>query len=351
MLTYIIFFLTGACCAAIVFRAIYKSRENAFEKILSEKESACDALLSQKDDYNFKIIAEKETHYNTLLSEKEKIFSATITALKEQFANLAAETLKERSADLTALNKSQLEIALKPLKEQFTKLEEITRKAQSENENLSKSMTKDVDTIGQIARNLSGIASALASNTRIQGKKGEDILAEKLRQAGLEENISFFLQQGTENDRPDAQICDAENRWLVIDSKVSLCAYLEYEMAEDEADKAAKLSAHIASVKSKIDQLAKKKYPLSLAKEFPDRNYLPVTAMFVPYEAPLHIAIKEEPSLLQHAAENNIVIITPLTLLAYVRLVYLAWQHEKESRNQALIVDTARELRFSRFIT
>ena len=80
------------------------------------------------------------------------------------------------------------------------------------------------------------------------------------------------------------------------------------------------------------------------SEENRDRNYLPITAMFVPYEAPLLEALKAEPSLWQHAAENNVVLITPLTLLAYVRLVYLAWQHEKEARNQQAIVDVAREL-------
>ena len=80
------------------------------------------------------------------------------------------------------------------------------------------------------------------------------------------------------------------------------------------------------------------------ADENKDRNYLPITAMFVPYEAPLMAALKAEPSLWQHAVENNVILITPLTLLAYLRLVYLAWQHEKEARNQAAIVDTAREL-------
>ena len=66
--------------------------------------------------------------------------------------------------------------------------------------------------------------------------------------------------------------------------------------------------------------------------------------MFVGYEAPLLEALKAEPSLWKFAADNNVILVTPLTLLAYLRLVYLAWQHEKEARNQAEIVNTAREL-------
>ena len=108
--------------------------------------------------------------------------------------------------------------------------------------------------------------------------------------------------------------------------------------------KAEKLAQHVKSVRGKIDELARKKYPKVFSDEHPDRNYLPITAMFVPYEAPLMEALKAEPSLWQFAAENNVILVTPLTLLAYLRLVYLAWQHEKEARNQQAIVDTAREL-------
>ncbi len=333
MLIPILFFISGLALAACAAYLVFKFREKTFERMLSEKDM----------HYN-RLIAEKDAYTALQSAEKEKTFSAAIATLKEQFSNLAAEKLQERSEDLTLLNKTNLETALKPLKEQFVRLEEITRKAQTENENLGKTMTKDVDAIGKIARDLSGVASALSSNTRIQGRKGEDILAEKLRQAGLEENINFFLQHGTDTDRPDVQVCDPENRWLVIDSKVSLSSFLEYELAENPAEKSAKLSAHITSVRTKVDQLIRKKYPASLQQNFPERNYLPVTAMFIPYEAPLHVAIKNDPSLLQYAAENNVVIVTPLTLLAYLRLVYLAWQHEKESRNQQMIVNTAREL-------
>ena len=75
--------------------------------------------------------------------------------------------------------------------------------------------------------------------------------------------------------------------------------------------------------------------------------------MFVPYEAPLMEALKADASLWQFAAQNNVVLVTPLTLLSYLRLVYLAWQREKEARNQREIVNAARELltRMNGFLT
>lgn len=332
-------------------RRLLAEKDRACAEAIAARQKACDEILAERGDALMrkdadcqKALRDKDAATERLMAETEKKFAEAIRTLRENFGNLAAAKMKEQQGDLTALNKTQMEQVVKPLREQLFRLQEITQKAQDENASLGKSMNDHVESIGKIAGSLNHVAEALSSNTRYQGRKGEDILAEKLRQAGLEENVNFFLQTGTDSDRPDAQVCDTENRWLIIDSKVSLTAYMEYMDAKDEKTKSEKLAAHVASVRLKIDQLAKKKYPKVFSEEHKERNYLPITAMFVAYEAPLMSALQAEPSLWQFAAQNNVVLITPLTLLAYLRLVYLAWQHEKEARNQQAIVDTAREL-------
>jgi len=328
-------------------------KDENFRNRLAEKESACRQLLDEKDRACEKLLAEKDAALARFLEEKERSFAEVVRTLREQFANLAVQTLKTQSGDLSKTNAVQLEGVLKPLREQVELLKSATEKTQTEHAKLAESIGKDVGRIGDVAKELAGVTAALSSNTGFQGRKGEEILAEKLRQAGLEENVNFFLQTGTQTDRPDAQVCDTENRWLVIDSKVVLTSYFQYVEATDEPTRRAKLAEHVARVREKIDQLAKKKYPRVFAEEHKDRNYLPVTAMFVGYEAPLLEALKAEPSLWKYAADNNVILVTPLTLLAYLRLVYLAWQHEKEARNQQEIVNTARELltRMNAFLT
>ena len=360
--------ISGAPVAALFFAAAFlatlviflrgrnAARRNADEvvrlqaelekcrQVAAAKEDALQGRLADKDESCRKQLADRDEACQKLLAEREKAFAAAVETLKEQFANIAISQMKTQSEGLSKANLANMDLLLAPVRDQVKVLQELADKAQKESHVLGASMAKDVLDMGRIAKSLQGVATALKSDTRFQGRKGEDILAEKLRQAGLEENVNFFLQRGIDTDRPDAQVRDTENRWLIIDSKVSLTAYMEYVDAADEATKAAKLAQHVASVRQKIDQLAKKKYPEVFAADNKDRNYLPITAMFVPYEAPLMAALKAEPSLWQHAAENNVILITPLTLLAYLRLVYLAWQHEKEARNQAAIVDTAREL-------
>ena len=348
-----LFFATAFLATLVIFlRGRKAARRNADEvvrlqaelekcrQVAAAKEEALQGRLADKDESCRMQLADRDAACQKLLAEREKAFAAAVETLKEQFANIALTQMKTQSEGLSKANLANLNVLLAPLRDQVKVLQELAGKAKEG----TLSMAKDVLDMGKIAKSLQNVATALTSNTSFQGRKGEDILAEKLRQAGLEENVNFFLQQGTDTDRPDAQVRDTENRWLIIDSKVSLTAYMEYANAADETTKAAKLAQHVASVRQKIDQLAKKKYPHVFTAEHKDRNYLPITAMFVPYEAPLMAALKAEPSLWQYAAEHDVILVTPLTLLAYIRLVYLAWQHEKEARNQAAIVDTAREL-------
>lgn len=323
---------------------VMAAKEESLKRRLEDKDASCERILRAKDEANARIIAEKDATISKFLKEKEASFAAAVETLREKFSNIALEFMKTNAEDLAKANSASMNALLAPLRDQVRTLQDLADKAQRETSAFGTSMAKDVADMGSIAKSLQNVATALTSNTRFQGRKGEEVLAEKLRQAGLEENVNFFLQRGTDSDRPDAQVRDTENRWLVIDSKVSLVAYMEYMDAKDEATKAEKLRLHVANVRQKIDQLAMKKYPQVFAAEYGDRDYLPITAMFVPYEAPLLEALKAEPSLWQYAAENNVVLVTPLTLLAYLRLVYLAWQHAKEARNQQEIVNTAREL-------
>ena len=325
-------------------RNLIAAKDKACEAALAEKTATCERMLADKDATCARTLREKNVEIERFLQEKERSFAEVVKTLQAQFANLAAQTLRTQSGDLSRQNSELLEGVLKPLREQLEVLRSATERTQVEHAKLAESIGKDVGRISDAAKELAGVSEALSSNSGFQGRKGEEILAEKLRQAGLEEGVNFFLQTGTSSDRPDAQVCDTENRWLIIDSKVVLTSYFQYVEAKDEETRKAKLAEHVARVREKIDQLAKKKYPKVFSDEHRDRNYLPVTAMFVGYEAPLLEALKAEPSLWKFAADNNVVLVTPLTLLAYLRLVYLAWQHEKEARNQAEIVNTAREL-------
>ena len=229
--------LICAATAALLFAAAFLAtlvlflrgrkdvRRNADEVVRLQAElEKCRQVAAAKEDALQGRLADKDEACQKLLAEREKAFAAAVETLKEQFANIAAEKMQTQSEGLSKTNLANLNVLLAPLRDQVKVLQELADKAQKESHTLGVSMAKDVLDMGRIAKSLQNVATALKSDTRFQGRKGEDILAEKLRQAGLEENVNFFLQQGTDTDRPDAQVRDTENRWLIIDSKVSLTA-------------------------------------------------------------------------------------------------------------------------------
>lgn len=329
----------------LVERNARESDRESASRMLHEKEQNCSRLLDERDRACEKIIAEKDAAIKKLLESKDREFAEMVKTLEAKFANLAAVTLEAKTKDLTAANRTSLDAAIKPLADQMVKFQDATQKAQNDNHAFGMSIHKDIEAIGGYAKGLSEFAVAIKSGNTVQGRSGEDILAEKLRQSGLEEGVTFFLQSGNGADRPDAQVCDAENRWLIIDSKVSLTAFVDYMNPNlDDATRKARLKAHVESVKGRVKSLRDKAYPKVFAAEHPDRNYLPVAAMFVPYESALNAALEAEPSLWQFALEGNVVFVTPMTLIAYLRLVQLAWQHADIEKKYDDVVKCSNEL-------
>ena len=352
-------FVVGGGLGAFIIWIRLNKKVQVTNQILLQKESELQSekyghsidkqtnerLLSERERANRQLLEEKEAATRKLIESKDREFAVMVKTLEEKFANLAAVTLEAKSKDLTNASRVSLDAAIKPLTEQMTKFQEATQRAQNDNRDLSNAIHKDIESIGKYAKDLSEFSVAIKSGNTVQGRSGEDVLAEKLKQAGLEEGVTFFLQEGTGHDRPDAQICDAENRWLIIDSKVSLTAYVDYRNGQlDEETRKQRLKDHVESVRRRIISLRDKKYPKVLAEKYPERNYLPLAAMFVPYESALSAALEADPSLWQLALQGNVVLLTPMTLIAYCRLVYLAWQNKKLEQEYKDVLKDAQEL-------
>src|SRR6201992_4146377 len=125
---------------------------------------------------------------------------------------------------------------------------------------------------------------------------------------------------------------------MVVDSKVSLAAYLEAVEAGDESVRAARLEAHAPHVRQHVEQLADKAYwtALSPAPEF--------VVLFIPGEAFLAPALEQDPGLLEHAISRRVHIATPTTLVTMLRTAQYAWQAEGLSQNAKAVFDLGREL-------
>ena len=175
-----------------------------------------------------------------------------------------------------------------------------------------------------------------------RGRWGEMQLRRVVEIAGMDarcdfdEQVSVSTDEGTQ--RPDMVIRLAGGKNIVVDSKVSLAAYLEAAEATDDAVREARLDAHARHLREHVDRLAAKAYwaALSPAPEF--------VVLFIPGEAFLAPALEHDPALLEHAIAHRVHIATPTTLVTMLRTAQYAWQQEALSENARAVFDLGREL-------
>lgn len=273
--------------------------------------------------------------------------------LKKEFQNLANQILEDKSSSLKTTNKEQLDAVLTPLKENIEKLgksvldNRITSTQYKESiEHAIKGLMEKTEKIGNDAVNLT---KALKANPKVQGDWGEMILERMLEESGLRKGEEYFIQENhvTEegkNVRPDVIIRFPEKRSIVIDSKVSLTAYVNYTSAENDLDKEAALSAHLTSVRDHVNELAAKDYSKVV------EDSIGYVLMFIPNEGSYISAIERDKDLLSYAYKRRIIVISPSNLMMALQLAYNLWQSEKQSRNVEEIIKRG-NLLYEKFVT
>jgi DNA recombination protein RmuC len=177
---------------------------------------------------------------------------------------------------------------------------------------------------------------------QIRGRWGEMQLRRAVEAAGMTEHIDFVEQETVAGPdgrlRPDLVVKLVGGKSVVVDSKVAFAGYLEAMEAKDEATRAARLKAHAKHLRNHIDALGDKAYYEHFA---PSPEFV---VCFVPADAFLDAALQEEPALLEHAFDRNVVVATPSTLVALLRTVAYTWRQEALAANAAEVHRLGREL-------
>jgi DNA recombination protein RmuC len=138
--------------------------------------------------------------------------------------------------------------------------------------------------------------------------------------------------------RPDMVVRLAGGKNIVVDSKVSLAAYLEAAEADGDDVRAARMDAHARHLREHVDRLAAKSYwaAVSPSPEF--------VILFIPGEAFLAPALERDPALLEYALGRKVHIATPTTLVTMLRTAQYAWQQAALADNARAVFDVGREL-------
>ncbi|MDP5230003.1 MAG: DNA recombination protein RmuC [Cellulophaga sp.] len=338
-------------------RQLVKAQEEITDiRTISELDKT--ALRNEKELLSNQITRYKSDLENLQLknSEQKEEVEKLQEKFTKEFENLANKILDEKSSKFTAQNQENIKNILTPLQEKILLFEKKVDDSQKESvgmhsalkEQLANLQTQNVK-ITQEAENLT---RALKGDSKMQGNWGELVLERVLEKSGLEKDREYSVQQSfTREDGsrvlPDVIINLPDGKKMIVDSKVSLTDYERYVNAE-EAFKDKFLKEHINSLRRHVDQLSAKKYEDLYEMESPD-----FVLLFVPIEPAFAVAINNDNSLYTKAFEQNIIIVTPSTLLATLRTIDSMWNNEKQQRNALEIARQAGALydKFEGFVT
>lgn len=275
-------------------------------------------------------------------AEREK----TEEVMRTQFRNLANDIFGEQARHFRETNKESLDVLLKPFKDNILDFRERVEKiyaAENEQRGALRNELKNLTELNhRITAETTNLTNALKGNSKVQGDWGEMILETILCNSNLIKGVHYDTQHNLKdsegnNLRPDVVLYLPEQKQIVIDSKVSLTAFVGYVGAETEAERAQFLAAHLSSVRQHVTELGRKEYQRLL-------NSPDFVIMFVPNEPAFLAALQSDPAIWSDAYDKKVIISSPTNLFALLKLVDDLWKRNAQNKNTADIVSYGTKL-------
>ena len=264
-----------------------------------------------------------------------------------QFKNLANEIIDEKTKKINEINKENLSNILDPLKENIARFEKKVESSNKDAVEFNAILKSEINHLKnetlKMRDDANNLANALRGESKTQGDWGEQQMETILNAAGLEKNIHYEKEKNLKNENQDNQRLDyivklPGDKCIIIDSKVSLVAYVNYYNAEDKEEKKHYLKEHLKSINTHITTLSNKNYQ-DLNINQPD--YI---LMFMANEPAFKLAVLEDVSIYNKAIDRNIVMVTNSTLFATLKTVAYMWKQDKANKNAIEIARQAGSL-------
>lgn len=345
-------FLLALVALALGFAAGHVLARSTARRQQSQTDEMHTRLLEQEKGNSALALKREQANHTQQLAEAKATYEQSLQAMKVQFAQTAEEAMKRRASELKEANREQLALLMKPVADGLASMQHTMHQASVAT---AERHTKMGETIAnlllhtqKVEQNADSLARALQGNSKMQGDWGEQLLASILEESGLRLGHEFDVQLNVKDEdghnlRPDVVVHCPQNRHIIIDSKVSLTAYLRYTAAQTPEEAQTAQRDNLTSVRAHIDELAAKQYHKLV------KGALPHVLMFIPNEGSYILAFRADTQLGQYAYRKGIILINPTNLMLALQMIFNLWQTERQNRNTEKVMKQAADL-YDKFV-
>ena len=362
--------LVGAAGAVLAYRPVlrrFSLERETWRQEAAQREEQVGTLRDQLSGQAVQLteaavrqatLAEKLAARDEALARQKEELTALQERQRVEFKNLAAEILEEKSNQFKQTNRESLELLLKPFRDNIEgfrkKVEEVYEKEAQQRFSLKEEIRHLNEMNLRMSQEANNLTAALKGNSKVQGDWGEMILETILDSSNLIKGVHYQTQENIKDNetganlRSDVILNLPEGKQIVIDSKVSLTAYVTYSETDAPEAQQRAVKEHVRSVRSHIAELAGKSYQTLLNGQ--NKSVSPdFVIMFIPNEPAFLLAMQQDSALWSDAYNRKVIISSPTNLFALLKIVDDLWKRDGQSKN-ALAIATEGANLYDKFV-
>ena len=378
MFYYSIILIVGALLGALITWLVMRGKLNVantilkertdegvqFQQTIKEREQALSEQTDARQQLAVKVevqktqLEEMDKRHAEALAAQQARFDETMAKVTAQMKDATNEMLRERQKEFTESSGISIGQLVNPLRETIERMQKEmteTQTRQSADSGALKTIIQQMmEKSEEAKRSTEALTQVFRRSNNVQGDWGETVLDELLESQGLTRGIHYDVQptirdaSGTavlsdegSRMRPDVILHLDQRRDVIIDSKVSLAAYMDYVNAQNDVDRQRFLAAHINSIKEQVKLLAAKDYSSYIQ---PTKVKMDYVIMFVPHTGALWTALNAQPDLWRRSMEKGVYIADEQTLFAALRIISLTWTQIRQAQNHEQVYNLASEM-------
>lgn len=332
--------------------------EKRRQEALQEKEKTCREALDAKDAACREMLAAQEKRHTEAMAAQQARFEEMMAKVSAQVKSATDDMLKQRQKEFAEASHTNLGQIVNPLRETIDKMKQAMNENTLKQTSMSSEMKTNIEHMmrqsAAAQKSAEELTRVFKHGTKVQGDWGETVLDELLEAQGLTRGIHYDVQSVIRDGsgqvvkseegslmRPDVILHLDQRREVIIDSKVSLTAFIDYVNAETEDLRQQYLKAHIESLQKHVKELSVKDYSSYIQ---PPKVKMDYVIMFVPHTGALWTALNAQPDLWRKAMDKNVFIADEQTLFAALRIINLTWTQITQVQNHEKVYALANEM-------